>query len=196
MFVYITHTHTYIYAYIYTHIYICIHTHMQSSVHAYKHLMNTFILITFKWYFRQIRLKYILKLILSISFNFPMTARKFKITCIAQITVLLNNKYLSNEENHHRYPFHYLILILIACNFGIQVCDMGSIPSEVLSMVNSSQLMYHIYYLSVIHQKVQRWKRWSFCCSSGCLDKTRSIHSTVIQGMIGAPKGWQSDRGF
>ena len=75
-----------------------------------------------------------------------MTARKFKITCITQITFLLNNKYLSNEGNHHRYPFHYLILILIACNFGIQVRDMGSIPSEVLSMVNSSQLMYHIYY--------------------------------------------------
>ena len=34
------YTHTYIYIYAYTH--------MQSSVHAYKHLMNTFILITLK----------------------------------------------------------------------------------------------------------------------------------------------------
>ena len=152
--------------------------------------MNAFILITFKWYFRQIGLKYMLKLILSISFNFPMTARKFKIIYITQITFLLNNNYLSNEGNHHRYHFHYLILILIAWNFGIQAHDMGSIPSEVISMVKSSLLMYHIYCLPVIHQKVQRWKRWSFYYSSGCLDKTRSIHSTVIQGMIGAPKGW------
>ena len=73
---------------------------------------------------------------------------------MANIIFLLYRNYLNKEANHYRYPFHTLILILIAYNFGIQACDMESIPSEFRSMAKSSQLIYHVYHLLIIHQKV------------------------------------------
>lgn len=75
---------------------------------------------------------------------------------MAHMIFLLDIISLKEETNCRGHVFHTLVLIHVAYNFGIQAHGMESIPSEIVSMAKSSQLTYHIYYLSVLHQEIQR----------------------------------------
>lgn len=66
--------------------------------------------------------------------------------------------YLNEGAKSHGNSFRSLILILIACGFGIQAHDMENIPNEIIPLAESSQLTYHMCHLSIILPEAQRWK--------------------------------------